>query len=623
MKEPQRFKDHHRETRLFMRRLGLMAALIVLLTGALAARYYNLQVVHHEIYATQSDRNRVHVQPVPPTRGLIHDASGELLADNRPSYTLSLVRERVPDLEETIELLRDLVRITDVDLERFYRQMRQRRRPFEAIPLRYRLAEDEIARLAVNEYRLDGVEVDAQLVRHYPYNELFAHVLGYTGRISEAEVLGFDEEDFRRYAGTHSIGKNGLERHYEGVLLGEVGNQNVETNARGRVLRVLGRVAPSPGRDIQLHLDAHLQQVAHDGLGDHRGALVALDVNSGAVLAAVSTPSFDPNLFVTGISFNDYRTLSESLDVPLFNRFLQGQYPAGSTLKPMIGLAGLHYGIVDIQHTINDPGYYQLSGSQRLYRCWRREGHGPGVDLMRAIIESCNTYFFDLGHRMGIDLMHEFGTNFGLGELSGIDIPGERRGLWPSRDWKRQALGMSWFPGDTLNVSIGQGDVLVTPLQLAVMTATLANGGQRLRPQLVKVIDGEPVAPVVEDSIDVDQGQWQYMMDAMTQVAHGERGTARASARGLTKYRMAGKTGTVQLVGIAQGERYDSELLLERHREHALYVGFAPVDNPQVAVGIIVENAESGASAAAPVARALFDAYLLDRDTSLAEAPGP
>ncbi len=619
MKETQRFKDHHRELHIFVRRLLVLGGVIALFMVILVARYYNLQVTHYQDYATQSDRNRVHVQPISPTRGLIYDASGNLLADNRASYTLSLVRERVPDLDATLALLRELVTVTDVDVERFNRQSRQRRRPFEAIPLRYQLSEEEIARLAVNEYRLDGVEVDAQLVRHYPYDHLFAHVIGYVGRISENEVQRFDEEDFRRYAGTHSIGKNGLERQYEAVMLGEVGNQNVETNARGRVLRVLGRVDPSPGQDLQLHLDVRLQQVVHDALGDQRGAVVALDVNTGAVLAAVSNPSFDPNLFVTGISFDDFRALNESRDVPLFNRFLQGQYPAGSTLKPMTGLAGLHYGIVDTRHTIHDPGFYQLSGVQRLYRCWRRQGHGAGVDMHRAIVESCDTYFYDLGHRMGIDLMHEFGSYFGLGKLTGIDVPGERRGIWPSRQWKQQARGMSWFPGDTLNVAIGQGDVLVTPLQLAVSTATLVNGGQRMRPQLVKSIDGVPVEPVVEDSIQFDQRQWQHVMDAMAAVVHGERGTARSSARGLTAYRMGGKTGTAQVVAIAQGEEYDSDALYERHRDHALYVGFAPFDSPQIAVGIIVENAESGGLAAAPVARALFDAYLLERPTRVGE----
>ncbi|WP_111641009.1 penicillin-binding protein 2 [Marinimicrobium alkaliphilum] len=612
MSEARRFKDHHREERIFLSRLIVVAVLVALMMGVLVMRYYGLQVTHHQVYATQSDRNRVHLQPIPPTRGLIYDRNGVLLADNRPSYTLSVVRERVGDLEATLELLQRLVDVTPSDIDRFYDQLHQRRRPFEAIPLRYRLNEKEIARLAVNEYRLDGVEVDAQLVRHYPYGKLFAHTVGYVGRISEQDVARFDEDDFKRYSGTHSIGKIGLERQYERILLGQVGHQNVETNARGRVLRVLDRTPPVPGQDLVLHMDIRLQEVATEAMAGRRGAVVALDVKTGGVLAAVSVPSYDPNLFVTGISFTDYNALNTSLDIPLFNRFIQGQYPAGSTLKPIIGLAGLHHEIVDTDHWVRDPGYYRLPGDDRLYRDWRRRGHGPRVDMKQAMVESCDVYYYDLAHRMGVDLMHEFGARFGLGARTGIDIPTERAGIWPSRDWKRRARGLPWFPGDNLNMAIGQGDVLTTPLQLAVSTAALATRGVRLRPQVVQSVGEVPQLAQVDDVVTLKDEHWDFMFDAMADVVHGTRGTAQGIRRGLD-YRIAGKTGTAQVVAIPQGEEYDSEALLERHRDHALFVAFAPEDNPQIAVAVIVENAESGAGVAAPVARKIFDAHLRER----------
>lgn len=610
MSETHRFKDHHREGRIFFRRLMIAGILVVGLFGVLLARYYSLQVTHHQNYVTQSERNRVHVQPVPPTRGLIYDRNGELLAGNRAIYILSVIPERIGNLDQTLELLRPLVDISANDLEKFYDQLQQPRKPFAAVPLRYQLTEKEIARLAVNEFRLDGVEVEAQLVRHYPYGELFAHSLGYTGRISQANLAHFDEDDARRYSGTHSIGKNGLELEYEDQLLGKVGSQNVETNARGRVLRVLSRTDPKPGKDLVLNLDARLQRVATEALEGQRGAVVALDVKTGAVLAAVSLPSFDPNLFVTGISFRDYRSLVQSLDLPLFNRFLKGQYPPGSTLKPVVAAGGLHYEITTPSYTVKDPGFFQLPNSTHRYRDWKRHGHAPRVDLMQAITESCDTYFYDLGHRMGIDRMHKFGRHFGLGQATGVDLPSERKGLWPSRAWKREARGLVWYPGDNLNVAIGQGDVLATPMQLAVVSATLASRGKRMRPQMVKVLGGEPQAPIVDGQVEMKDQHWDFIHAAMANVMHGERGTARRVGQG-APYRMAGKSGTAQVVAIAQGEEYDSEALLERERDHALFIAFAPLENPQIAVAVIVENGESGSGVAAPVARKIMDAHLL------------
>ncbi|MDQ2076281.1 penicillin-binding protein 2 [Marinimicrobium sp. ABcell2] len=609
MSESHRFKDHHREERIFFVRMVVAGVIMALAMALLIGRYYSLQVISHQDYATRSDRNRVHVQPVPPTRGLISDRNGELLAGNRPIYILSVIPERISNLDETLKRLKPLVRITPSDLEKFYDQLQQPRKPFAAVPLRYQLNETEIARLAVNEFQLEGVEVEAQLVRYYPQHELFAHSIGYVGRISQSDLARFAEDDLRRYSGTHSIGKNGLEAQYERELLGEVGNQNVETNARGRVLRVLGRVDPKPGKDLELHMDLNLQRTAAQAMEGRRGAVVALDVETGGVLAAVSLPSFNPNLFVTGISFADFRALNQSLDLPLYNRFLQGQYPPGSTLKSIIGLAGLHHDVVDTEHWVRDPGFYRLPNSSRLYRDWRRTGHGPRVDMMQAMVESCDVYYYDLGHRMGVDLMHSFGIRFGLGNLTKIDLPSERRGIWPSREWKRGARGAAWFPGDNLNMAIGQGYTLTTPLQLAVSTATLANRGKRMRPQVVRSVGGVERPPIVDEYVEIDDKHWDFMLKAMENVVHGQRGTARSMRVG-AEYRMGGKTGTSQVVAIPQGEEYDSEALQERHRDHALFVGYAPADNPKIAVVVIVENGESGGGVAAPIARKLFDAYL-------------
>ncbi|WP_346837257.1 penicillin-binding protein 2 [Microbulbifer sp. SAOS-129_SWC] len=592
-------KDPHIEQRLFRDRMLVALIGVAVLLGVLVARFYNLQVVNYDSYRTQSDQNRIQVRPVPPTRGLIYDRNGTLLADNRPSYTLSIVREHVKDMDRTLKLLGQLVELDSDDVDKFKKRL-HRRRPFEPIPLRFRLSEKEIARVSVNEFRLPGVSVEAELVRYYPLGELFAHSVGYVGRINDRELRRFTEEDVRRYRGTQSVGKVGLERSYEDLLLGKVGYENVETNARGRVLRVLERHNPEPGADLTLSLDAQLQRVASDALGDRRGAVVAINVKTGGVLAFVSKPSFDPNLFVTGISFKDYRALSDSLDVPLFNRALQGQYAPGSTLKPMMGLGGLKDGIITPDYTVNDPGYFVLPNDDRRFRDWKRWGHGKHVDLKQAITESCDVYFYDLASRWTIEQMHDVATSFGLGAKTGIDLPVERSGLYPSRAWKRGARGLPWFPGDNLNAILGQGFVLATPLQLAVMTATLASRGTHLKPQVVKAINGEPVAPEVMHHVEARPQYWDEIFKDMRNVI--EHGTGRKVGQGLD-FSVAGKSGSAQVVGIAQGERYDSEALKERHRDNALFVAFAPVENPQIAVSVLVENGEHGGSVAGPVAR--------------------
>lgn len=613
MQEVQQFKDHQREAKLFRNRVVVMVVFMLLLASTLVYRYYDLQIVNYEEYATQSDRNRVHVQPVPPTRGLIFDRNGELLADNKASFTLSVVSANQAELNATIELLKTLVDISPSDLGKFYKAQKQRRHNLDPVPLRYRLTEDEIARLAVNQHLLEGVEVNAELVRNYPHADIFAHVIGYTGRISEKDVSLFTPEQVRRYSGTHAIGKNGIEASYEDVLLGEVGSQNVETNARGRVMRILDRIDSRQGSDLRLHLDARLQETAVASMRGRRGAVVAIDVKTGGVLAAVSYPGFDPNLFVTGISYHDYKSLNEDIDAPLFNRFLQAQYPPGSTIKPIIGLAGLHTGFTDVGRAIADRGTFTLPGSSRIWRDWvlARTGGGHGrVDLKIGIAESCDTYFWELGNRMGIDNITPFGAPFGLGIPTGIDIPHERKGLWPSREWKRAARREAWYPGDTVNISIGQGMMLTTPLQLAVMTSTIANRGVRHRPQFIQKIGDKVHEPIIEEVFDTKPEYWNAVIEGMVEVMHGARGTARRVSE-RSEYRMAGKSGTAQVVAIAQNAKYNSALLQERHRDHALFVAFAPIEAPQIAVAVMLENAEGGSSQAAPVARAMMDAHIL------------
>lgn len=602
-------KDPHREARINSARTVFAVVLVLGLLGVILARYYSLQVTGYETYATQSERNRVQLQPLPPKRGLIYDRNGVLLADNRPSYMLSIVREQVPDLEVTLAGLQELLPVSENDLANFRKKLK-RRRPYEAVPLRFRLTEEERARLAVNRFRLPGVVVDAQLLRYYPYGELFSHALGYVGRINEQEVLYLDESDYR---GTFHVGKVGVEKYYEDVLHGNVGYQNVETNAHGRVLRVLERHDPTPGADLVLHLDIRIQQAALEAMGDRRGAVVAIDPRTGGVLALVSTPGFDTNLFVNGISSKDYSALRDSLDVPLFNRAIQGVYPPGSTIKPFMGMAGLESGLVTPAYTVPDPGWYSLPGDRHKYRDWilriRGTGHAPRVDLNMAISESCDTYFYDLARRLTIDRMYDYLHPYGFGERTGIDTTSERRGVLPSTRWKREAMAQPWYPGETISAGIGQGYMLTSPMQLAVATSVMASRGQRRTPRLLQSINGEALEMPPLDPIVVDEAYWQAVHEGMLEVVHGKRGTAKALNKGI-QYQMAGKTGTAQVIGIAQGSVYKEEEVAERHRHHGLFIAFAPAEDPTIAVAIIVENG-GGSSAASPIARRVIDTWLL------------
>ncbi|WP_097304491.1 penicillin-binding protein 2 [Pseudomonas chlororaphis] len=614
MPEPIPIKDHEKETRLVNKRLLACALLVVAITCTLIGRLYFLQVVEFDYHSTVSENNRVHVLPITPTRGLIYDRNGVLLADNRPSFNLTITRERTTDLKGELDQVVSLLHLPAEDRVLFDKALKQSRHPFVPVTLFYELTEEQIAVLAVNEYRLPGLEVEAQFVRHYPMGAHFAHSIGYVGRINEKEAKTLDSVEYR---GTQSIGKTGIERFYESELHGHVGYEEVETNAQGRVMRVLKHTDPVPGKNIVLSLDVKLQEAAEAALGDRRGSVVALDPQTGEVLAMVSKPSFDPNLFVTGISFKEYSALRDSIDRPLFNRVLRGLYAPGSTIKPEVAIAGLDSGVVNASTRVFDPGYYQLPDVDHKYRNWNHSGDG-WVDLDAAIMRSNDTYFYDLAHKLGIDRLHDYLAMFGLGEKVSLDMFEESPGLMPSQAWKRATRRQPWFPGETVILGIGQGYMQVTPLQLAQATALIANKGVWNRPHLAKTVDG--VTPVDEHPMPniqlKDPVDWELVSHGMQMVMHAPRGTARDAAAG-AQYRIAGKSGTAQVVAIKQGERYDRLKTRERHRDNALFVGFAPAEHPQIVVAVMIENGEAGGRVAGPVVRQVMDAWLLDQQGHL------
>jgi penicillin-binding protein 2 len=513
--------------------------------------------------------------------------------------------------------LKQYVDYSDLDL-RLYLRAANRRRSFESIPLRLNLNDEEVARLAVNLYKFDGVEINARLTRNYPQGDHAVHVLGYVGRIDVKDLELVNENN---YAGTSHIGKLGLEKFYESQLHGTVGVQQVEVNSRGRTLRVLSETAPLPGDNLYLTIDSKLQKVAEQAFGDLTGSVVAINPRNGEVLALVSMPKFDPNLFVNGISYNNYDKLRNSKQQPMFNRALSGQYPPGSTTKPFFGLAGLEAGTINSQSTIFCPGFYRLPNKEHRYRDWKKQGHGY-MNLKGAITQSCDVYFYDLSFRLGIDKMSAFLDKFGFGKKTGIDSTGEVSGLLPSREWKRKTLNRPWFPGETLNTGIGQGTFLVTPLQLANSTGALSLNGLRYRPHLVNALENGssgikadiPIEQVSEGGVS-KKLNWEQVHKDMVNVVHGLHGTANRINRGLT-YRIAGKTGTAQVYGIAQDDEYDEDTVINRLRDHALFMSYAPSENPQIAVAVIVENGGHGSSVAAPIARKVLDAYLVDIDKS-------
>jgi penicillin-binding protein 2 len=603
--------DHSYEASLFKFRSIVAALICLFLIGVLLFRLAWLQIIDYAHFSDLSEHNRIRLMELPPTRGLIYDREGVVLAENKPTFHLEIIPEQVEDMDATLAGLGEIVSLSESEIERFKEQLRVRR-SFQRISLRTRLSEDEVARLAVNRYRFPGMDINARLSRYYPQGEATAHAVGYVGRINEREMTVIDEGNYR---GTSHIGKTGLEKYYEAELHGQVGRQKVEVNAQGRVIRVIDKVPPVAGNDLVLNLDLELQRIAEEAMGDLAGSVIAIEPHTGAVVVFVSQPGFDPNLFVHGISHKEYDVLQHGVYKPLFNRALFGQYPPGSTFKPFFGLAGIEKNKIGVKESIYCRGYYLLPGddTERKYRDWKKQGHGT-VDLSKAIEQSCDVYFYELAYRMGIDNMHDFLAQFGFGEKTGIDLIGERSGLLPSTEWKERTQGKVWYPGETLIAGIGQGYMLTTPVQLAVATAALASRGEKIVPRLLKEVhiankdeikERDPSRTMIKLR---DKSHWDVIFDAMQKVVHGTWGTARATGWGM-KFKMAGKTGTAQVFGIAQDEEYDKETVTKKLRDHGLFIGFGPVEDPVLAVAIVAENGEHG-SAMAPVAKKLIQRYM-------------
>ena len=614
-------KDPNRERALIIRRAITFFVIIVLCLGVLAARFVQLQVYEHESYQYRSDKNRIQVQPLAPPRGLIFDRNGLLLADNRPSSALGIVVERVEDLEAMIQRVRGIVTLSEEQVEQFYQRVKRSRRPGEPVVLAENLSNADIAALAVDRHYLDGVKVITRLQRYYPQAGIAAHAVGSVRRMTEEDLRQVDPS---RYRATQFVGKRGVEAYYESDLHGRPGFQQVETDAHGRVTRIIDIDPPSVGRNITLYLDAQLQRAAVNALGERRGAIVALDPKTGGVLALVSKPSYDPNQFVVGMSDSEFRALSESVYLPLFNRATNGQYAPGSTFKPVVGLAGIASGAMQWDTKIEDRGSFRLTGGEREYRDWSwtvDDSGGQGiVDLRKAIYRSSNVYFYDVASRLDIDYLARFAGEFGFGQNLAVDIRDASRGLVPDPEWKLGAKGEKWYQGDSVNLGIGQGDLLVTPLQIATYAAMIANRGRVVRPRMVMSGEDKSTAsfapPPSEQTSDLSAEDWQQIVAAMEDVVHlggqGFRGngTAWAYIGQSIGYRMAGKSGTAQVVEIRQGEEYDEEDLSEFRRKHAWFMAFAPVEDPQIALAVLVENGGGGSSVAAPVAKEVIDAYL-------------
>jgi len=618
-----RIKDHHSEQRMFLNRSIAAGALMLTLMLALAVKLFQLQVLRHDHYAELSQGNRVRVEPVPPNRGLIVDRNGVVLAENLPAFQLELTSEQVPDVDAALAGLVNLQLIQEAEIPDIKRLVRSRR-SFEGVPIRLRLTDEEVARFAVHRHEFQGIDIRTRLTRHYPLGDVAVHALGYVAAISEQDLTRIDESE---YAGTTLIGKIGLEYAYEKELHGDPGFRQVLVNAQGRPVELASQADAGlssrnavGGNDLVLSLDVNVQRVAEEALKGLRGAIVAIDPTNGDIIAFVSTPGFDPNPFGRGLSSAEYSALQDNIDRPLFNRALRGVYPPGSTIKPVVALAALENQTVDPDQVRYCRGFFTLPGSRHRYRDWRPEGHG-NMNMQEALAQSCDTYFYAVAHALGVDKLSEMLGRFGLGRPTGIDIGGEKAGLLPSREWKQRAFSRPadrvWFPGDTVNISIGQGYMLTTPLQLAHMAATISRRGKSYVPRLVTAVR-DPRTGVTRrlppqtngDVNGISPGRWDRAINGMIGVTSPPRGTARGSAAG-APYKIAGKTGTAQVFSVGQTEKYDEKTIEERLRDHALFVAFAPADAPRIALSVLVENGRSGSGTAAPVARKVMDAYLL------------
>lgn len=603
--------DPHREARLFRSRSIITGVFCLLLIAVLLGRLFFLQIVSYTQYSTASTNNRVRLNAIAPARGLIFDRNGSVLAHNLPSFQLEITSEEVDDIEITLQQISEYLSFSERDVERF-RKALKRAAPFEGVPLRFRMTEREVARFSVVQHDFPGVRIVARLRRHYPQESLAGHTIGYVGRIDEKEQEKLDPVNYRA---TQEIGKIGIEQQFESMLHGTAGYQQVEVNVEGRVLRVLEEQAPTEGAAIYLTLDSQLQRVAEKALGDNNGAVVAMDPQTGEILAMVSKPAFDINLFVDGISIKNYARLREDWRRPLFNRALSGTYPPGSIIKPVMALAGLETGVVNRFSKIYCPGFYSLPNEEHKYRDWKRAGHGF-VDLDKSLVESCDVMFYDLSYKLGIDEIASFFSDFGFGRKTGVDASPESAGILPSREWKQEHYGQIWYPGETLIAGIGQGYFTATPLQLTQAISILATRGKINKPHFLYAVQpslGEdPVKfePPKPRSLKLsDDTNWDYVLRSMRNSVSKRRGTAHKAFIG-ANYKAAGKTGTAQVFSVAQDEEYDKDLLEKRLQDHALFTGYAPIDNPQLTVSVVVENGGGGGAVAAPIAREIFDAWL-------------
>ncbi len=620
-------RDRERELHQFHLRIAIAGAVVLVFFALLAARFFFLQVLQHDHYASRAEDNRISVVPIPPSRGLILDRHGAVLARNFSGYTLEIFPRRVRSIERTIDEVAELVEITARDRARF-RKLLSESRNAESLPIRSRLTDEEAARFAANRFRFQGVEIKARLFRHYPFGDVASHVLGYMGRINQEDQARLEQEGVdANYRGTDFIGKSGVEASYQHELHGTTGFEQVEIDAAGRGIRTLSRVPSQPGNNVTLTLDLRLQQVVEAALGDRRGAVVALDPSSGAVLAFVSKPGFDPNQFVDGIDPQYWAELNDSPDRPLYNRAIAGTYPPGSTFKPFMALAALHLGKRTPRSTINDPGYFYFG--DRRFRDSKPGGHGV-VDLHKSIVVSSDVYYYMLANDMGIDAIADFMKHLGLGARTGIDLQGEVAGVLPSPEWKmkrfRRPELQRWYPGETISIGIGQGYNSYTPIQLAQALATLANGGTVYRPRLVSHVDDPRTRerrhfePEAMHQLPVKREHIEFVKRAMAGV--NKEGTGARAFAG-AQYTSGGKTGTAQVIAMKQNEKYDEAKVAERHRDHSWFIVFAPVENPKIAAAIIVENGGFGARAAAPIARTMLDYYLLGKLPQGLDMPTP
>ncbi|HIF9244663.1 TPA: penicillin-binding protein 2 [Photobacterium damselae] len=623
-------RDHRAESALFFRRALVSFIGIAVLVGVLLTNLYHIQVQEHEDYQTRSNDNRIKIVPVSPNRGLIYDRNGVLLAENRPVYSLEITSEKVPNLEETLLALQEIMGVTEDDITKFQKERRRTRR-FKSVPILDQLNEEQVALFSVNQHRFPGVEVKAYLKRHYPYGDALTHVLGYVAKINDRDIKRLEKaEKLSNYKATRDIGKLGIERYYEDQLHGTSGYQEVEVNSRGRVIRTLKYVPPIPGQDLKLNIDIALQlyvqkllterskdpETGEEVVKHKRGSVVVLDPKDDSILAMVSSPSYDPNLFVKGISGKNYRELLNNPDRPLVNRVTLGIYPPASTVKPLIAVAALTEGVVTTKTTRNDPGWWVIPNStSRKFRDWLRWGHGS-VNIYKAIEESVDTYFYQVAYDMGIDRLSTWMNKFGYGEYTGIDIHEESKANMPTREWKQARYRQPWYQGDTIPVGIGQGYWTATPLQIAKATSVLVNNGVVHRPHLLQstIEDGVETKTEFKDFppiTGVKQSTWDVAKEGMHRVLYGHRGTAR-KAFYHTPYQAGGKSGSAQVFGLAENQKYNADELEERLRDHALFTAFAPFEDPKVVVSMVLENAGGGSSNGGPIARKIFDHMLLE-----------